>query len=659
MRAVKQIFLASLLLSVIATPTWAITPAVVGGSHHSLLLKSDGSLWGWGDNFTGNVGDGTTIARNTPVKVLLNISATAIAAGPLSSFAIGSDSYLYVWGNNDQNQLGVNNLNSTPWPTKTLLTPASITSGGNLFSVEALLDGSVYSFGLNLYGELGHGVISTNTTPNPNSGGVVPSLSNITVVSSGSCHTIALRSDGTVWSWGCNSSGQLGDGTTTDRETPAQISGLSNVTAIAAGGEYSIAIRNDGTVWTWGYNAAQTVIPTQLPGIVSAKAAAVGGDGNTTHHAFILKTDGTVWAWGNNSDGAIGDGTTTTRTTPVQVLSGVISIGTGAYHSLAIKSDGSVWTWGTNTSGELGLGLPLAFHPTPTKIQNFYAIPPIAPTNDNFVNRTTISGLTGNISGTLAGATREAGEPLEGGSSTSKSIWYKWVAPAAGQVTLSAGGGPNTYVAAYSGSSVNSLAQISNGTLPFIAKAGVEYEIVIYDTTGAFYDTTLNWSLNTTASADISVSGSGNVSGTTLGLAYYNLLVANAGPNIVTNIVLTDTLPSSATFVPSINSPNCSLLAGQVICSIASIASGASSPVQITLQFANSQTVPSNTLSVSSDVPDPNLSNNSLSIVASPYIATTNGDENDVPTLPEWAAIILGMLLFASAAYNTARNNNV
>ena len=188
-------------------------------------------------------------------------------------------------------------------------------------------DGTVRTWGMNLYGQLGIGITgSYRTTPVQTSG-----ITNVTAITGGYNHSVALKGDGTVWTWGANSSGQLGDGTTTSRNTPVQVAGLSNVTAIASGGYYTLA----------------------------------------------LKSDGTVWAWGNNSFGQLGDGTTTLRRTPVQVagLSNVAAIGAGFQHTIAIKDDGTVWTWGRNDYGQLGLGTTdMSAHKTPAQVTG---IPPM------------------------------------------------------------------------------------------------------------------------------------------------------------------------------------------------------------------------------------------------------------------------------------------
>ena len=158
-------------------------------------------------------------------------------------------------------------------------------------------------------------------------------------ISAGIFHTILAKADGTVWTWGGNYEGQIGDGTTTSRPTPAQILGISGVVAVAAGYYHSVALKSDGTVWAWGRNmfgqlgdgtTTQRLAPVQVVGI-SGVTAVAGGENST----YALKSDGTVWAWGRNSEGQLGDGTRTDRYSPVQVqgLSGVLAIAAGEVHA--------------------------------------------------------------------------------------------------------------------------------------------------------------------------------------------------------------------------------------------------------------------------------------------------------------------------------------
>ncbi len=286
---------------------------------HSLALKSDGTVWGWGRNKYGQLGDDTTESSITPVQVLSLTDVIEISAGASYSLALKSDGTVWAWGDNQ-------------------------------------------------YGKLGHG-IKVNNEYAPVQ---VVGLTDVVAISAGATHSLVVRADGTVWGWGLKNSGALGDGTTPHineySNKPVQAVGLVDVVAVSAGGRgYSLAVKSDGTVWAWGNNFdGQLGIgtsgwgkdlsknkPIQVVGLTEVVAVSAGDS-----HSLALKSDGTVWAWGPNGHGQIGTGSTETELLPVQVLSltDVIEISAGASYSLAVKSDGTVWAWGSNTYGELGDG---------------------------------------------------------------------------------------------------------------------------------------------------------------------------------------------------------------------------------------------------------------------------------------------------------------
>ncbi|MCL2712684.1 MAG: hypothetical protein FWD37_05385, partial [Methanomassiliicoccaceae archaeon] len=241
----------------------------------------------------------------------------------------------------------------------------STIAAGIEHSVALKSDGTVWAWGLNNYGQLGDG--TTTNRPNPvqvvGEGGN-DFLTDVKAIAAGDYHTVALKSDGAVWAWGLNNYGQLGDGSTDDISTPVQVVGedddgfLTNVKAIAAGNNHTVALKNDGTVWAWGRNNSgplgdNTVTNSHTPVQVlkgtstsmddylhDVIAIAAGGQ-----HTIALKGDGTVWALGRNTEGQLGDGTTIQRRTPVQVtdipISAMISIAAGESHSLALLSDGT------------------------------------------------------------------------------------------------------------------------------------------------------------------------------------------------------------------------------------------------------------------------------------------------------------------------------
>jgi len=234
-------------------------------------------------------------------------------------------------------------------------------AAGNSHSMALRNDSTVWVWGSNNFGQLGNdtsGSIYSDTAI------LVSGLSNIIDIDAAGHYSMALRNDGIVWVWGRNSSGQLGDSTTTQRTTPVQVYGLYNITAISA----SMALRNDSTVWTWGNSSVGlgdvdttkfSTIPVQVSGL--SNVIAISG------YYMALLNDSTIWAWGSNNYGQIGDGTTTDRPIPVQVpnLAGITSIA-GNIHSMALKNDSTVWTWGWNQWGGLGNGTTSGSNPNPT-----------------------------------------------------------------------------------------------------------------------------------------------------------------------------------------------------------------------------------------------------------------------------------------------------
>jgi alpha-tubulin suppressor-like RCC1 family protein len=358
--------------------------AVSAGNGHTLALKSNGTLLGWGRNPTAQVGDGTTIQRNTPVQVVGLGPASgvvAVATGESHSLALKSNNTSVIaWGNNVNGQVGdgTTNLALTPVdvidpsaPSGLLRGVVAISASGQSFHSLALKsDGTVLSWGNNANGQLGDGNIDAKLEPL-----AVAGIGGIIAIGGGQQYSLALRVDGTVLTWGANANSQLGDGTTNTRITPLPVldpsssSGfLSGIVAIAAGAAFGFGIRSDGAVLGWGGNPTGQLgdgtttnrsTPVQVTGLGpgSGVVAIVTGNGFT----LALKSDGTVLAWGNNADGRLGDGTTTQRNAPVQVTglgsgSGVVTIAAGFSHSVAVKADGTVLAWGNNASGQLGDG---------------------------------------------------------------------------------------------------------------------------------------------------------------------------------------------------------------------------------------------------------------------------------------------------------------
>ena len=308
--------------------------AVAGGAAHSLALKNDSTVWAWGWNNNGQLGDNTTITRTSPVQVhgLGNIGfLTGIisVAGGLHSIALKNDNTVWAWGLNNSGQLGdgTNTGKITPVQVNNL-TGIFAVGSGYYHSLALKNDSTIWAWGLNSRGQLGDG---TNTDSNIPVQMIIPSSGGIKSVAGGLEHTVILKNDGTVWACGNNTFyGAIGVGVWGNEYwIPVQVHGpgnigfLTGIIKIATGIAHCLALKNDGTVWAWGYNnfgqlgdgtTAHRNVPVQVSGLTGIVALA-GGD----TYSLALKNDGTVWAWGNNSSGQLGDSTLTDRHTPIQV----------------------------------------------------------------------------------------------------------------------------------------------------------------------------------------------------------------------------------------------------------------------------------------------------------------------------------------------------
>ena len=334
----------------------SVEPALAGGYYHNLFLNSDGTVWAWGRNQNGQIGDNSTVNRTKPVNVSGLSNVAAIAAGLEHSLALKDSGEVWAWGRNDCGQIGDNSTVDRKEPVQVAGINNVIAIAAGFYHTIALkADGTVWGWGANDFGKLGDSANPIQTNPVQVNG-----LNNVVAIATGSHFSLALKSDGTVWSWGRNDYGQLGDNGNTNRSTPAKVDGLSNIVAIKTGTAYCFAIEGNGTTWAWGYNmegqlGIGTIGIAKVPGQVNAlhsKKTVVGGGG----HSLALEANGQVYAWGNNAYGQIGDNSNTNRYTPelVSSISGVIDIDTGCYHSLALKSDGTLWAWGYNAYGQLG-----------------------------------------------------------------------------------------------------------------------------------------------------------------------------------------------------------------------------------------------------------------------------------------------------------------
>lgn len=353
----------------------------------SVVLKGDGTVVSWGDNSAGQAGNGTAAAGSeTPRTANLPAGSHAVevAAGAGHVLALLDDGTVYGWGLNSSGQLGLGDSVSRVTPTQ-ITSPAALPhhvvaiAAGLAHSVAVLDDGTVYAWGTNVLGELGNG----SRTPIANALPIqVGGITNAIAVAAGNDHTLALLADGSVVAWGSNTSGQLGTGQFSLSRVPVA-TGLTNISHITAGGDMSMAITDHRIVLAWGENTDSQLglgaaITTDVP-----TPAGVFIDGVDTAASnrllLVVASDGHVVGAGANESGSLGDTTTTARNvfTPASGLANILAVASGGKSfSLALQADGSVFSWGDNTAKQLGnTTLTATGTATPTLVPSFDAIP--------------------------------------------------------------------------------------------------------------------------------------------------------------------------------------------------------------------------------------------------------------------------------------------
>lgn len=369
-------FSALALICVVAVDAQAQTPSLVArniaaGSLHNLVVLPDKTVKVWGHNAGGQLGLGSFSTQLTPqVITSANLNnVIAVSASGTQSFALQGDGTVKSWGNNMYGQLGLGNFTDRNTPQ---LIPAANLSNvvaiavGSSHALALLADGTVKSWGHNLRGELGIGNTTAQNTPQ-----LIPvaSLSNVVDIAAGADWSLAILADGTVKAWGGNAQGTLGIGNQIDQSVPQPIpaANLSNVVAVSAGYNHCLALLGDGTVKGWGYNIygqlglgfASLVVssPQPIPQANLNNVVAVSAGDSSS---YALLNDGTIKAWGSNASGKLGLGNLANQTTPQLIpaasLSGGAVIESGTNHALAVLSDGTVKAWGQGNYGQLGIG---------------------------------------------------------------------------------------------------------------------------------------------------------------------------------------------------------------------------------------------------------------------------------------------------------------
>jgi alpha-tubulin suppressor-like RCC1 family protein len=351
------------------------------GKKHSSFVCSDNENWTFGRNNMGQLGNNTTTDSNFPLMTGIS-NSSKVACGVTHSILLKTDGTVWAWGRNNKGQLGDGTTTDRLSPTQvTGLTGIVYIAAGDEFSIAVKNDGTVWTWGRNHKGQLGDNTTTDRNSPVQVVGGASTCgafLCNITKIAAGSTFSLAIMNDGSLWSWGQNDKGQLGNGTTIDQIAPVKVltgaSGcainLCNIIEIAAGEKHSIALKSDGTVWTFGRNdkgqlgdntTTDRSTPVQVVGGTSGCGAFICGIsklGSGAKFTTLLKSDGLVYSFGHNNMGQLGDCSTTDRFTPVQVngVTNIVALSKGCSNvfSLSLDNNGDFLVWGQNDKGQLG-----------------------------------------------------------------------------------------------------------------------------------------------------------------------------------------------------------------------------------------------------------------------------------------------------------------
>ncbi len=318
------------------------------GTWHSAVIKADGSLWTWGWNNCGQLGNGTTEDSSKPIEVLKGVKAVSL--GSYDSAAIKIDGSLWMWGNSNFEQFGTAVRSNEPVE---VMKDVKAVSMGYDYRGVIKKDGSLWMWGRNEYGQLGNGTTKDSSEP-------IEVMKDVKAVSLSGSHSAVIKTDDSLWMWGNNIYGQLGNGTTEDSCEPIEV--MKDVKAVSLGSVHSAAIKTDGSLWTWGANTTwqlgnststqqNSTFPVKI--MNDAEVVSLGGS-----HSAAIKKDGSLWMWGNNIKGQQGDGCVYMGGNgyPHKLMDNVKAVSLGDECSSAVKVDGSLWMWGDNSKGQLGNG---------------------------------------------------------------------------------------------------------------------------------------------------------------------------------------------------------------------------------------------------------------------------------------------------------------
>lgn len=347
-------------------------------------LPTSSPLYGWGFNGSGQLGDNTTVGKSSPVSAIGgHTDWTQVSAGFGNSVGLQADGTIWTWGGGGGGQLGSNSIASRLSPaeivggiTNWIQVAAGGGGGGTVTALRA--DGTAWAWGDNSRGQLGINNVGNRSSPVSVVGGYTDWIQ----ISAGGDHIAGLRANGTIWCWGANNYGQCATGVANfdDISSPVSIvGGINNWVHVAAGGaQTTLAIKSDGTAWSWGSNYRGLLGNNDSASVYrSSPVSVLGGFTDwlqisvNAEHVLGLRANGTAWSWGRGLAGMLGDGTTIYRSSPVSVVGGFTDwtqVSAGYRFSIAVRANGTAWSWGDNSLGKLGVNTNSVLRSSPVSV---------------------------------------------------------------------------------------------------------------------------------------------------------------------------------------------------------------------------------------------------------------------------------------------------